>query len=112
MSIINALKKIKNFLPRYSVLALYRAYILPILDYGDIIFDNCATTDSNLLESVQTAAAKLILIALGPHPTRLFWKNYVLPHCLSVVSFTFLKPSVPSFLDHVRHSYPPLLQSV
>jgi len=72
MSIINALKKIKNFLPRYSVLALYRAYILPILDYGDIIFDNCATTDSNLLESVQTAAAKLILIALGPHPTRLF----------------------------------------
>jgi len=51
MSIINALKKIKNFLPRYSLLVLYRAYVLPIVDYGDIIFDRCTTTDSNLLES-------------------------------------------------------------
>jgi len=61
MSIINALKKIKNFLPRYSLLVLYRAYVLPIVDYGDIIFDNCTTIDSNLLESVQTAAAKIII---------------------------------------------------
>jgi len=34
ISIINALKKIKNFLPRYSLLVLYPAYVLPILDYG------------------------------------------------------------------------------
>ena len=31
------------------------------VDYGDIIFDNCTTTDSNFLESVQTAAVKIIL---------------------------------------------------
>jgi len=49
MSIINALKKIKNFLPGYSLLVLYRAYVLPIVDYSDIIFDNCTTIDSNLL---------------------------------------------------------------
>jgi len=61
MSIVHALKKIKNFLPRYSLLVLYRAYVLPIVDYGDIIFDNCTTTNSNLLEGVQTAAAKIIL---------------------------------------------------
>ena len=61
MSILNALKKVNNFLPRYSLLVLYRAYVLPIVDYGDMIFDNCTTTDSNLLESVQTAAAKIIL---------------------------------------------------
>jgi len=61
MSIINTLKKIKNFLPRYSLFVFYRAYVSPILDYGDIIYDNCTTTDSNLLESVQTAAAKIIL---------------------------------------------------
>jgi len=64
MSTINTLKKIKNFLPRYSLLVLYCAYVLPILDGGDIIYDNCTTTDSNLLESVQTAAAKLILCRL------------------------------------------------
>jgi len=34
---------------------------LPILDYDDIIYGNCTTTDSNLLESVLTAAAQLIL---------------------------------------------------
>ena len=50
MSIVNAVKKIKNFLPRYSLLVLYSAYVLPIVDYGDIIFENCTTTDSNLLE--------------------------------------------------------------
>jgi len=61
MSIINALKKIKNFLPRCSLLVLYLAYVLPILDYGDIIYDNCTTTDSNLLESIHSAEAKLIL---------------------------------------------------
>jgi len=68
MSIINALKKMKNFLPRYSLLVLYRAYVLPILDYGDFIYDNCTTTVSNLLESVRTAAVKLTSIASGPHP--------------------------------------------
>ena len=75
MSIINALKKIKNFFPRYSLLVLYRAYVLPIVSYGDIIFDNCTTPYSNLLESVQTAAAKIILGCLRPHPMRLFWKT-------------------------------------
>jgi len=61
MSIINALKKIKNFLPRHSLLVLYCAYALPIVHYGEIISANCTTTDSTLLESIQTAAAKAIL---------------------------------------------------
>jgi len=111
MSIVNALKKIENFLPRYSLLVLYRAYVLPIVDYGDIIFDNCTTTDSNLLESVQTAAAKIILGCLKTTAHVIILKDVVLPHCLSVVSFTFFKPSVPSFLYHVHRSYLPLLQN-
>jgi len=65
---INAFKKVKNFLPRCSLRVLYRAYVLPILDYGDIIYGNCTTTDSNLLESVQTTAAKLILVYLRTTP--------------------------------------------
>jgi len=36
-------------------------HVLPIVDYGNIIFDNCTANDSNLLENVQTAAAKIIL---------------------------------------------------
>jgi len=73
--IINALKKIKKFLPRYPLLVLYRVYVLPILDYADIIFDNCTTTDFNLLESVKLLQLNLSLVASGPHPTKLFGKN-------------------------------------
>jgi len=34
---------------------------VPIVHYGEIISANCTTTDSHLLESNQTAAAKFIL---------------------------------------------------
>ena len=33
MSLLNTFKKIKNFLPRYALLVLYRAYVSPIVDY-------------------------------------------------------------------------------
>jgi len=108
---INALKKIKNFLPRYSLLVLYLVYVLLILDHGDIIFDNCTTTDSNLLESVQTAAAKLILGCLRTTSHEIILKELGLTPLFVLRQFHILKPSVPSFLDHVHRFCPPLLQS-
>ena len=48
-------------MPRYALLILYRSYILPLLDYGDVIYDNISTADSCRLENVQATAAKLIL---------------------------------------------------
>jgi len=86
-------------------------HVLPILDYGDIIYGNSTTTDSNLLESVQTAAAKLILGCLRTTSHKIILKVLVLRHCLSVIIFTFSKPSVPSFWDHAYPSYQPLLPS-
>jgi len=47
--------------PRYVLLILYRSYILPLLDYGDVIYDNIYTADSCGLAKVQSMAAKLIL---------------------------------------------------
>jgi len=84
------LKGIEHFLPRYSLLVLYRAYVLPVLDYGDIIYDNCLTADSNLLEGVQTAAAKLILGCLRKISHEIILKDLDLTPFLSVVRFTFL----------------------
>jgi len=55
------MKRLAPLLPRYALLVLFRAYILPILDYGDVIYDNCTSTDSQLLENIQTDSAKLIL---------------------------------------------------
>ena len=46
---------------RHALLILYRSYILPLLDYGDVIYNNISTADSCRLENVETAAAKLFL---------------------------------------------------
>jgi len=91
VSILKALKKIKNFLPRYSLLVLNRVYVLLILDYGDISFDNCTTTDSNLLESVQTAAAKLILGCLRTTSHKIILKELGLTPLLVRRQFHILK---------------------
>ena len=106
MSILNAFKKIKNFLPRYALLVLYRAYVLPIVDYGDIIFDNCTTTDSNLLESIQTAAAKIILGCLRTTSHEIILKDLGLTPLFIRRQFHILKAfrailfgQCPSFLS-------------
>ena len=44
--------------PRYALLILYGSYILPVLGYGDVIYDTISTADSCPLENVQKAAAK------------------------------------------------------
>jgi len=91
MSILNALEKIKNVLPKYALLVLYRAYVLPIVDYGDIIFDNCTTTDSNLLEIVQTAAVKIILGCLKTTSYEVILKDLGLTPLFIRLQFHILK---------------------
>jgi len=79
---------------------------LPILDCGDIIFDNCTTTDSNLLESVHTAAAKLILGCLRTTSHEIILKELGLTLLLVRRQFHILKAfhtilfgPCPSFLS-------------
>jgi len=38
----------------------YRAYILPGLDYGDVVYDNWSVADTNLLECNQTSAKRIL----------------------------------------------------
>jgi len=111
MSIINALKKIKNFLPRHSLLVLYRVYPLPILEFGDIIFDNCTATDSNLLESVQTAAAKLMLGCLRTTSHEIILKELCLTPLFVRRQFHILTAFRAILFGPCPSSYPPLLQS-
>ena len=48
-------------MPSYALVILYRSYILPLFDYGDVICDNISAAGSSRLENVQTSAARLIL---------------------------------------------------
>ena len=58
---IGMLKKLSNFLPRHSLLTLYKAFIQPHLDYADIIYDKPNNMNiCNKIESLQYNAALAI----------------------------------------------------
>lgn len=57
---LNILRYIKTKISRRSLIKIYIAFIRPILEYADIVWDNCTLQYSELLESVQLEAARII----------------------------------------------------
>ena len=58
MSKINHLRSFSNSLPRNSFSTIYKTNVLPIFDYGSIIYDNCSDSDKHLLEKAQRSSLK------------------------------------------------------
>ena len=44
---IGPLRKLQNLLPSLSVLTMYKAFVRPHLDYGDIIYDEVFNASSH-----------------------------------------------------------------
>jgi len=61
MTKINRLCSFSNSLSRHSLLTTYKTNILPIFDYGSIIYDNCPDSDKHMLDKAQFSTAKIIL---------------------------------------------------
>ena len=58
---IGMLKKLSNYLPRYSLVTLYKAIIRPYLDYAHIIYEKPNNMNiCNKIESFQYNAALAI----------------------------------------------------
>ena len=51
---------LKHSLCREALIKIYMSFIRPILEYVDIIWDNCSERDAALLEDVQVTAARII----------------------------------------------------
>ena len=51
---------LKNKINRKSLVIIYNALICPVLDYGDIGWDNYSIKDSKNLEDLQVEAARII----------------------------------------------------
>ena len=52
--IIGTLKRLRKFLPRRCLVHIYKAFARPLLDYGDLIYDNPGNASfSSKLESIQ-----------------------------------------------------------
>ena len=57
---INILRMLKYKVDRKSLTTIYTSFIRPILEYGDVIWDNCTNQEKDLLESVQLEALRII----------------------------------------------------
>ena len=73
---INVIKSLKTILPRQALLSIYKSFIRPHLDYGDVMYDQpnneslCQT-----IESVQYKAALAITGAIKGTFKQNFIKN-------------------------------------
>ena len=63
--VIGLICKLAHVLPRQSLLTIYKSFIRPHLDYGDIIYDQPNNESfCNLIENVQYNAALAITVAI------------------------------------------------
>ena len=53
------MRKLKFKLDRKSLEIIYKAFIRPILEYGEVIWDNCAQYEKNEIEKIQLEAARI-----------------------------------------------------
>ena len=62
---ISVIKRLRHSLPRKSLLSIYKAFFRPLIDYGDIIYDQPQNEFlCNEIESVQYKAAVAITGAI------------------------------------------------
>ena len=62
---VNVIRKMNLLLPRSSLLTIYKSFVRPHLDYGDIIYDQPNNSHlSDKIETVQYIAALAIIGAI------------------------------------------------
>ena len=57
---LTILRMLKYQVDRNVLINIYLSLIQPILEYGNVIWDNCTQNEANLLESVQVEAGRII----------------------------------------------------
>ena len=57
---INVMRKLKFELDRKSLQTIYFSFIRPLLEYADVVWNNCAQYESNELEKIQNEAARIL----------------------------------------------------
>ena len=73
------LKKLSNYLPRHSLITIYKAFIRPHLDYADIIYDKPSKMNIfNKIESLQYNAALAITGTIRGSSKENYFGNWAL----------------------------------
>ena len=51
---INLMRKLKFKLDRHSIQTIHFSFIRPVIEYSDVVWDNCTLYEANELEKIQT----------------------------------------------------------
>ena len=60
---ISVIKKLRHSLPRKSLLTIYKAFLRPLIDYGDIIYDQ--PQNESFCDKIESAQYKVALAITG-----------------------------------------------
>ena len=80
---INVMRKLKFHLDRRSLQIIYFSFIRPRLEYGDVVWNNCAQYEANEFEKIQYETARIVSEA-----TKLVSINAL----LQIIYFSFIRP--------------------
>ena len=101
---IGLIRKLQNLLPRTALITLYKAFVRPHLDYGDIIYDQ--VHNASFHQSLfNTMPVQLLLEQYAVHHGRNYTKNQVLNPYNNVVGIGNYIVSTRSLKMKVRIIY-------
>ena len=77
---INIMRKLKFQLDRKSLETIYIVFIRPLLEYGDVIWDNCTQYEKRELDKIQNEAARIVtgatkLVSLNTLYSEIRWET-------------------------------------
>ena len=77
---INVMRKLKFKMDRKSLEIIYTAFISPLLEYGDVIWDNCTKYENKDLDKIQSEAARIAtgatkLVSLSTLSNEICWES-------------------------------------
>ena len=64
LSTKSILRKLKFILDRKSLQIINFSFIRPLLEYADVVWDNCTQHEANELEKIQVEAARIVTVSI------------------------------------------------
>lgn len=61
---LNLLKPLKYKLDRSTLICLYKSMVRPLLEYGDVVWDNCSIVEQQMVEHIQYEAGRVVTGAM------------------------------------------------
>ena len=58
--VVGIMRKLKFTLSRIALNQIYVSYVLPIIEYSSVVWDNCSDQDAYALEKLQNEAARIV----------------------------------------------------